>query len=144
MSGLQTLVRNNMEVIMQNNFKDIAATILALAVVATSPALAEGSKGVISTVEQDGTITRSIKVPYGDLNLISSQGAKSLQARVRRAAREVCEYQGDSLNDRRGWLCYRKAMGEGDRNVQLAIVKKQGGQKLASRESGAPSEGSAR
>jgi UrcA family protein len=41
----------------------------------------------------------AVKVPYGDLNLASEQGANTLHARIKAAARRVCAVDGIDLRN---------------------------------------------
>jgi UrcA family protein len=42
-----------------------------------------------------GTVTKSITVPYSDLNLANAAGANALYQRIRGAARKVCTLDGE-------------------------------------------------
>ena len=63
----------------------IAATAISLLLL--SPALTAGERQKISTA---ATGEQTIAVPFPDLNLNTPQGVKALEARIRTAARKVC------------------------------------------------------
>ncbi len=54
---------------------------------------------------------RQARVAYGDLDLTTAQGARTLWSRVRSAAREVCwDGSGDIVRNREARLCEDEAM----------------------------------
>jgi UrcA family protein len=59
-----------------------------------------------------GTITRSVIVRYGDLDLQRDAGVRALYARLRAASRQVCgpEPSGPGLRDRGYERCRRQAL----------------------------------
>ena len=49
----------------------------------------------------------SVRVPYGDLNLTSAQGANTLHARITAAARQVCGEHGLDGRNLQAWAAAR-------------------------------------
>jgi UrcA family protein len=65
-----------------------------LIAVAILGAIASGFAGVSTAGD---TVTRSVTVKYGDLNVADPEGAAALYRRIVRAAEEVCELPQDDL-----------------------------------------------
>jgi UrcA family protein len=67
-------------------------------------------------------VTSSVRVPYGDLNLTSEQGARTFHARVAAAARQVCAADGlDIRNLQAYWAersCETQAIANAEQGVQ--------------------------
>lgn len=85
----------------------IAAALLGLALTAT-PSLA-----------------KDVEVRYGDLDLTSAQGQKTLEVRLRKAAREACDYDtrttGSMLPSHEARDCYIKATQKAQGQMAAAI-----------------------
>ncbi len=68
----------------------------------------------------------SVRVPYGDLNLTSEQGADTLHARVAAAAREVCAPDGLDIRNLKAYAaartCESQAIANAVREVYGAKV----------------------
>jgi UrcA family protein len=68
----------------------------------------------------------SVRVPYGDLNLTSAQGANTLHARITAAARQVCGEHGLDGRNLQAWAaarsCETQAIASAVREVQGAKV----------------------
>lgn len=45
------------------------------------------------------TVTRSVTVQYGDLNIANPQGAEALYGRITRAAQQVCQTPDDTIEN---------------------------------------------
>jgi UrcA family protein len=66
---------------------------------------------------------RSVVVHYGDLNLSTAAGARTLHARIRGAARFVCGEEGRSLHEQGMWRsCYRDAMANAIATVNSPLL----------------------
>jgi UrcA family protein len=80
--------------------------------------------------------SKTIEVRYGDLDLAAASGVERLNARVRSAARRICDTSGlrgveaKILRD----ACMSETLARADRDVQLAIAE-HADQRLASRDS---------
>jgi len=81
------------------------STALVTAVALANSALAQ---------EQLGVSVRTVTVRYGDLDISTTAGAKTLYQRIRRAARNVCGPEEEfelGLNARRYWYsCFQSAV----------------------------------
>jgi UrcA family protein len=81
-------------------------------------------------VEASHVAPPSITVRYGDLNLSSEEGRESLNARLSRAAKTVCDHHGYTRNRSLSYLaktktCYEDAMAAAlnqVESVQLAAI----------------------
>ena len=84
----------------------LVAGLLGLAV--ATPALADQGDVLVSQHLLD---QRSIAVEYGDLDLTSAYDRDTLQIRINRAARAVCDIAGGSKHDRlpEARACFEKA-----------------------------------
>lgn len=69
-------------------------------------------------------LTQTAEVHYADLNLTSSDGAKALTARVERAAKRVCEVNGDRSLDAtlEARACTKVAVARAMPQVELALA----------------------
>jgi UrcA family protein len=79
--------------------------VVTASIVAT---LAGGSVVAVSATEDP--YVRKVTVKFGDLNLSDSDGAATLYARIRRAAREVCGQSSDLWGSSDN--CIRKAIAD--------------------------------
>ena len=106
----------------------------ALAVAATAATLFVAAAPAIAQ-ERD---VRTADVRYDDLDLASAGGQKALQARIKRAARQVCARSGDiGLRDFQAYQSCRDAALEAAMPQVAALVEARG-QRLASAEVSAP------
>lgn len=84
---------------------------LALAAVALSAAPA------IAAADED---RKTAEVNYADLDLSTAQGVKELDARIHRAAEDVCGMDrtttGTRIQSREARKCYKQAKGQMDRH----------------------------
>jgi UrcA family protein len=72
--------------------------------------------GAIAPVLASGTAPQ-VTVKYDDLNLSTRQGATTLLARIRAAARHVCGEESQRLDLQHAWqLCY-------DASINVAVAK---------------------
>ena len=86
---------------MMNTIKIVSA--LAVGMLMTTPALADPP--TLDPIEVDGAKAsqteaaglRTVRVPYGDLNVTSQAGVKTLTGRISRAVDEVC---GSRVDDK--------------------------------------------
>lgn len=61
----------------------------------------------------DARLGHKVTVKYGDLNLSTETGARTLYRRIRGAARSVCGEEGRAIYEQRIWEgCFRGAMDE--------------------------------
>jgi UrcA family protein len=60
----------------------------------------------------DEIVTRSQVVRFGDLNLMSDDGAKTLYQRIKLAARQVCDGADDHFGNYEYRKCINKAVDE--------------------------------
>jgi UrcA family protein len=95
----------------------------ALAVVALG-ALTSGSFGVAAQTAERAADIPSVTVRYDDLNLNTPAGVDALYARLRAAARQVCNVgQGRSLIDQiAAKACYRQALGTAVDDAKLPTL----------------------
>ena len=88
----------------------VARPLACSAAVVTAVALASGA----FAQEQQGVSVRTVTVRFGDLDLSTTAGAKTLYQRIRGAARTVCGEEEDydlGLDSRRYWnSCYQSAV----------------------------------
>ena len=70
------------------------------------------SLAMLAGAAQAAEPTRTRTVQYGDLNLGTTAGQRTLQQRIRGAARQVCApLEVQSLRERRGWrACLAQAV----------------------------------
>ena len=59
----------------------------------STPAFAASDVIIMHEVEP-GTITRTTTIDISDISLASAQGRRTLESRITRAARKVCDYNG--------------------------------------------------
>lgn len=80
-----------------------------------------------------GATSRSVEVPYGDLDLTDEAGVETLQSRVRGAARAVCaSAPRSSLRDNIDYQnCFAEAMQSGSRAVVTLVARAESGETLA-------------
>jgi UrcA family protein len=87
---------------------------------AVTACMAVGLAGVARSATPDGA--PSVRVPYGDLNLASEQGANTLHARVAAAARQVCAPDGLDIRNLKAYAmqrsCVSQAIANAVREVQ--------------------------
>lgn len=78
---------------------------------------------------------KSVEVRYGDLDLAAPSGVERLNARVRSAAKRVCDTHGQRGVEARMLRdsCMTETLARADRDVQLAVAERTD-QRLASRE----------
>jgi len=88
----------------------VARALVCSAAVVTAVALASGA----FAQQQQGVSVRTVTVRFGDLDLSTTAGAKTLYQRIRGAARTVCGEEEDydlGLDSRRYWnSCYQSAV----------------------------------
>jgi UrcA family protein len=91
---------------------------------AVTACMAVGLAGVARSATPEAA--PSVRVPYGDLNLASEQGANTLHARVAAAARQVCAPDGlDMRNLQAYWAarsCETHAIAQAVREVHSLKV----------------------
>jgi len=92
---------------------------LGLALAAPAPATAQDIPTVIA--EMDDVVTT--RVPYGDLNLASSDGQKTLDRRVFAATRKVCVYERGSAAGLGERACRRDAYERAQPQIAAAIER---------------------
>ena len=93
---------------------------LGLALAApTAPAMAQDIPTV--TAQMDDVLTA--RVPYGDLNLASSDGQKALDRRVFAATRKVCVYERGSAAGLGERACRRDAYERAQPQIAAAIER---------------------
>ena len=99
-----------------------ASTAAAVIVGAAGAALAQPPEGatVIGQRAEEGMSTR---VSYADLNLASLPGEQTLNRRVGRAARFVCEPAAASINDRDFTGCIDYAWKGAKPQIALAVQR---------------------
>jgi len=94
------------------------STALVTAVALANSALAQ---------EQLGVSVRTVTVRYGDLDISTTAGAKTLYQRIRGAARTVCGEERDydlGLDARRYWMsCYQSAINGAVDKVQSPLLQ---------------------
>ena len=95
--------------------------VLSAAVAATF--LASASNGQVVVVS-DAVPTQAVS--FADLNLYSAAGKSILEARIRGAARKVCNASGDRSLKTYFWgqACYRAAVNDGYRQMSDVIANR--------------------
>ena len=65
--------------------------------------------------------TSSVRVPYGDLNLTSEQGARTFHARVTAAARQVCGADGVDIRNLQAYAAERSCEVQAIANAEQGV-----------------------
>jgi UrcA family protein len=75
--------------------------------------LSAGALGFAAVSAAGNTVTRSVTVQYGDLNIANPQGAEALYGRIARAAQQVCQMPEDGIgNLAEVFKCEHKAIAD--------------------------------
>ncbi|KKC26986.1 UrcA family protein [Sphingomonas sp. SRS2] len=87
-------------------------------------AAAAASTATLSFPAYAAEPTKSTEVRYDDLNLASADGAKALTVRVERAAKRVCDVNGDRSLDQamESRTCAKIAVARAMPQVELALA----------------------
>ena len=86
---------------------------------ALTACMAVGLAGIARSATPDAA--PSVRVPYGDLNLASEQGANTLYARVAAAARQVCAPDGVDGRDLRAYAAERSCESQAVANAMSQV-----------------------
>lgn len=71
----------------------------------------------------EARFAHKVTVKYGDVNLSTESGARTLYRRIRGAARSVCGEEGRSIDEQRMWArCVRNSMDEAVATVHSPLV----------------------
>lgn len=108
---------------------------LLLATVACSiaavPASAQTDSPMTVTGSHQVDDPDTIRVPYGDLNLVNASAADALRARVKQATRRACGNLYDSAFISQRWGCEEIAWNVAKPQIDAAIARAGAGQSLA-------------
>jgi UrcA family protein len=90
---------------------------------AVTGCMAVGLAGVAHSATPDGA--PSVRVPYGDLNLASEQGANTLHARVAAAARQVCAPDGFDSRNLNAYFVQRSCVSQAIANAMREVQSRE-------------------